>query len=83
MIRSGESYSDNFSTVFRVGRTAKLSVQDMKENGSGRDPLPAHLKHAHVEICTSPVTGETPRENQSLLLPSTDPLHRSQSTKTL
>jgi hypothetical protein len=89
VIRSGESYSDNFSTVFCVGRTAKLSVQNLKENGSGCDPLPAHLKHARVEICAEPVTSEahkiteTPRGNQSLLLPSTDPLHRSQSTRTV
>jgi hypothetical protein len=50
LILSGASYSDNFSTIFRVSRTAKLSVEVMDQDRSGYDPLPDYLKRARLDI---------------------------------
>lgn len=50
LIQSGESYRNNFSTIVRVSRTAELSVEVMGQDGSGRDPLPAYLKDARIDI---------------------------------
>jgi len=59
LILNRASYSDNFSTVFRVSQTAQLNV-DMKDNdGLGQDPLPKYLKHATLDL--------KPRENPSIV----------------
>jgi hypothetical protein len=56
LIQSGESYSNNFSTAVRVSRTAELSVEVMDQDGSGRDPLPAYLKDACIDISAKTAT---------------------------
>lgn len=50
LIQSGEFYSNNFSSVVRVSRTAELSVEAIDQDGSGRDPLPAYLKDSRIDI---------------------------------
>ena len=47
---SGASYSNNFSTVMRSTWNAKLSVDAHEAGGDCRDPLPASLAKATVEI---------------------------------
>ena len=47
------SYSDNFSTMLRINRTAEISAEVRERDGSGRDPLPKYLKHARLNISGS------------------------------
>lgn len=42
------SYSDDFSTTFRVARGAHLSVPVEGDDVKGADPLPKHLVNAKV-----------------------------------
>jgi hypothetical protein len=46
---NAESYSNSFSTILRVSRTADLSVEVRNEDHSGRDPLPDYLKYATLD----------------------------------
>lgn len=52
MLLNGASYSNNFSTIVRVARTADLStdILDKERDGFGRDPLPKYLKHARLNM---------------------------------
>jgi hypothetical protein len=50
LVSNAESYSDSFSTIFRVSRTAELSAEVEEKDGTGRDPLPAYLEHARLEL---------------------------------
>ena len=52
LLLNGASYSDNFSTIVRVTRTADLStdILDKDRDSFGRDPLPEYLKHARLNI---------------------------------
>ena len=50
LVLSGVSYSHNFSTVVRVSRTANLSVEVLKRDGFGADPLPNYLKDARLDV---------------------------------
>ena len=44
---NGASYSDNFSTIFRVARGAEIEVI-RDEDLDGKDPLPRHLSKAPI-----------------------------------
>jgi hypothetical protein len=50
VLTSGSSFSDKFSTIMRVSRTAELSAEVMEQDGSGCDPLPSYLKNARVDF---------------------------------
>ncbi|MDI1487031.1 MAG: hypothetical protein OHK93_006294 [Ramalina farinacea] len=52
VLLNGASYSNNFSTIVRVARTADLSTEilDKERDGFGRDPLPKYLKHARLNM---------------------------------
>ena len=50
LILNGVSYSDNFSTIVRVSRTADMSVEVMDDDGDGREPLPKYLKEARFDM---------------------------------
>ena len=75
---NGISYSQNFSTIIRVGRTADLSTEILDHDGFGADPLPIYLKYARLNIGTLSTTtatdahemAETPAEEQSLVVES-------------
>lgn len=79
LILNGVSYSDNFSTIVRVSRTAKLSVNVRDQDGPGRDPLPTYLKHARLDMGANTTTAEardmaeSPTEKQSLVVAPKDP----------
>ena len=53
---SGASYSDDFSTVFRVAHGATMAVKMNPEDTNGASPLPEHLKKAEVWLSPS-ITG--------------------------
>lgn len=42
------SFSNNFSTIFRVTRGAKVSVAIFDKDLSGEDPLPPYLSEAKI-----------------------------------
>ena len=44
------SYSNNFSTIFRVSRMAELSAEMDEREMDGRDPLPPYLAEATVVL---------------------------------
>jgi hypothetical protein len=48
--RNQASYSNNFSTVLRVSRNAKLNTEFSGRDYSGADPLPSHLATATIEF---------------------------------
>ncbi|KAK5679710.1 hypothetical protein LTS10_007658 [Elasticomyces elasticus] len=50
LVQNGASYSNYFSTVLRVSRTAELDVQVAGRDGPGHDPLPAYLHHARLGL---------------------------------
>jgi hypothetical protein len=50
IITSGKSYSNRFSTVVRVARTAGLSTGVLDDKRIGQDPLPKHLKNARFVV---------------------------------
>lgn len=50
---NGASYSDSFSTVLRVSRTAELSVDVQRKDGMGSDPLPRYLENARLDLIGS------------------------------
>lgn len=89
LVLSGASYSLNFSTIIRVGRTADLSVEMLDHDGFGADPLPTYLKHARLDtgaMSTKIATdaremAETPAEKQSLV--DGHPPHRSNTRRTV
>ena len=77
MLSNGESYSNSFSSIVRVARTADLSAEVRGKDGSGSDPLPPYLKEARLDVgaCARRGMGEggsevmeTPPENQELLV---------------
>jgi hypothetical protein len=67
------SYSEKFSTMLRISRTAELSVELKERDGSGIDPLPKYLKYARLHISGSGVEAkshgvvENMAEKQSLV----------------
>jgi hypothetical protein len=70
---SGASYSNKFSTIVRVSRTAELNDEVKDNDGSGYDPLPTYLKNARLNIGANTATAntyemtDTPPEEQSLV----------------
>lgn len=50
LVANGAAYSDKFSTLFRVSRTAGLSVEVKEVDGRGSDPLPGYLGRARVDL---------------------------------
>lgn len=47
---SKASFSDNFSTIFRVARGADVSVVIQTQDMTGEDPLPSYLSKARVRL---------------------------------
>lgn len=50
---NGASFSESFSSLFRISKGAQLSVGIEKEDLDGRDPLPGYLKTAVVVFPTA------------------------------
>ena len=48
LIASGASYSDNFSSIFRVAQRSLVKVKD--EDTDGRDPLPSYLANVPLGL---------------------------------
>ncbi|KAF7191813.1 hypothetical protein HII31_06858, partial [Pseudocercospora fuligena] len=53
MCFEGVSYSNVYSTLIRVARTADLSEDVHPEDGSGSDPLPEYLERARLEVTST------------------------------
>ena len=89
IVLSGASYSGNFSTIVRVSRTAKLSVDVADQDRSGCDPLPKYLERARLDIGVNTTTAsayelvETGTEEQEVYLVSKDPKIRSDTRVTI
>ena len=47
---NGASYSDSFSTMFRIARGSMLSEQLPDRDVKGEDPLPKYLARAQVSV---------------------------------
>ena len=83
ILQNGASYSSNFSTIVRVGRTAKLSVDVADQDGSGCDPLPTYLEKARLDVDVLSATAnayelvETGAEEQDVDLVPKHPKMRS------
>ena len=50
MIANDASFSDQFSTIFRLSRGAQLSYEINQADRSGRKPLPAYAKRVRVRF---------------------------------
>ncbi|KAK5701737.1 hypothetical protein LTR97_004555 [Elasticomyces elasticus] len=50
LVQNGASYSNYFSTILRVSRTAELDIQVAGRDGPGHDPLPAYLQDARLDL---------------------------------
>ena len=89
ILLSGASYSGNFSTIVRVSRTAKLSVDVADQDGSGCDPLPRYLERARLDLGLNNATTntyelvETGTEEQDVDLVPKDQKMRSDTKKTI
>lgn len=62
IIRNGVSYSNDFSTVIRTTRNARLSTGLSAADTIGCDPLPKHIKRATLQVggrATSDALGES------------------------
>lgn len=49
LLLKGASYSDDFSTVFRISQAARISVNLEERDELGHAPLPKRLKNVTVE----------------------------------
>jgi hypothetical protein len=61
IVNRGESYSSNFSTIFRAARAATMEVEmeTKPSGGGGADPLPKYLKRAKVRFGATLMTEDT------------------------
>ena len=59
VLLSGASYSDKFSTIVRVSRRARLSVDIASQDKSGCDPLPLYLENARLDVGGNAATANT------------------------
>jgi hypothetical protein len=50
IVSNGASYSNAFSTIFRVSRTAGGEINIYAGDGAGHDPLPGYLKLARLNL---------------------------------
>lgn len=50
MILDSASYSNYFSSILRISRTARLSTKIQPQDGTGQDPLPDYLKVARLHL---------------------------------
>lgn len=48
MASSGVSYSDNFSTIFRIARGAEVDKPILEKDLDGKDPLPDYMAGSEV-----------------------------------
>ena len=89
ILLSGVSYSSNFSTIVRVSRTARLSVNVADQDGSGCDPLPKYLEKARLDLGDNTAAAstykvvETGKQDQDVNLVSKDPKMRSDTRMTI
>lgn len=89
ILQSGASYSGNFSTIVRVSRTAKLSVDVADQDGSGCDPLPKYLEKARLDLGVNNATAstyelvQTGTEEQDVDLVPKNPKMRSDTRMTI
>jgi hypothetical protein len=58
---NGVSYSQDFSTVFRIGRGALMSAEVKEEDMDGKDALPKYLEEAQVWLRPSKASSSAPR----------------------
>ena len=54
LLSNDVSYDNNFSTILRVGRVARLGSEVTGGEGDGRQPLPKHLVNARLLIGEKP-----------------------------
>ena len=50
IVLNDASYSESFSTIFRIARGAVVSVDIKAEDLDGRDPLPEYLCNARIAL---------------------------------
>jgi hypothetical protein len=50
MLKNNVAYANNFSIVLRVAKTATMNVEILEGEGDGRQPLPARLANARVQM---------------------------------
>ncbi|MCJ1230870.1 hypothetical protein MMC12_007544 [Toensbergia leucococca] len=69
-IRSGVSYSNNFSTIMRISRNPEIDALLNEADRSGIDPLPSHIAKAKFALGTGQQTRwrkpSKPRDSQDL-----------------
>jgi hypothetical protein len=53
LVLNGASFSNEFSTIARISRSAGMSVEMKREDTVGSDPLPSYLKHAQLDVKSS------------------------------
>jgi hypothetical protein len=88
LLLSGESYSNNLSTIVRVSRMSELSVEIMDDDASGHDPLPLYLKNACLDLRANRATTrepgmtETTREDDRLVTVLEDVPRKSRRART-
>jgi hypothetical protein len=56
IIMNGTSFSNDFSTILRVRRSAGLSMEVKDGDTTKSDPLPRYLKHACIGVGPSTAT---------------------------
>ena len=74
VVRGGASYSDDFSSTFRVARATSMKVElKQQQNMDGKDPLPLYLSKMELVLDVSATKGietDSPPnqpENETLL----------------
>lgn len=50
ILLNGASYSNSFSTVFRVARGAEVNTRIKDDDMDGKDPLPEYLSKSEVRL---------------------------------
>jgi hypothetical protein len=50
IVANGASFTNDFSTIVRVTKSAELSVEIEEEDGAGKNPLPKYLEKARLGI---------------------------------
>jgi hypothetical protein len=64
LVATGASYSQDFSTMFRIGRGAFMSTEAKKEDMDGKDELPKYLEEAQVWL--RPLTATAPMSKEEV-----------------
>ena len=75
MLKSGASYSANFSTVFRAARGAEVSTEIQIEDLDARDPIKDYVADARVRLGPESSVNRA-RVKMSRNIPRTGRAHR-------